>query len=141
PIQGCSHRYYTGRSTPVRPTCPAPTPDSFPVLSVVDATYEHGDVFTIIEEANATSEAGQEAAGGTVSGTTGGAAAVKVPTKGKRKSSGKATVKSRRDDTETELFDEYLLSEISKNKAMTILLGNKNRKVLLEIEKLEQDLD
>ena len=86
-------------------------------------------------------EAGQEAAGGAVSGTTGGAAAVKVPTKGKRKSSGKATVKSRRDDTETELFDEYLLNEISKNKAMTILLENKNRKVLLEIEKLEQDLD
>ena len=54
PIQGCSHHYYTGHSTPVRPTCPAPTPDSFPVLSVVDATYEHGDVFTIIEEANAT---------------------------------------------------------------------------------------
>ncbi|KAI0223442.1 hypothetical protein LSAT2_025369 [Lamellibrachia satsuma] len=52
---------------------PAPTPDSFPVLSVVDATYEHGDVFTIIVEANATPEAGQEAAGGAISGTTGGA--------------------------------------------------------------------
>ena len=36
--------------------------------------------------------------------------------------------------TETELLGEYLRSEISQINPMTILLGNKNRKVLLEIE-------
>ena len=44
-----------------------------------------------------------------------------------------------RPNTETELFDDYFRSETAKNNAMTILLGNKNTKVLLEIEKLESE--
>ena len=51
------------------------------------------------------------------------------------------TVNSRRPDTETDLFDEYLRSEKPETNVMTILFGNKNRMALLEIEKLERQRD
>ena len=72
------------------------------------------------------------------------AAGAKVARKdtGKGKSSDSTpvvAVSSGRPNTETELFDDYSRSEIAKNNAMTILLGNKNRKVLLAIEEIESE--
>ena len=73
----------------------------------------------------------REAVGGaSAGGGTFVAGCVKVARKGKGKgkssdSTPVVAVSSGRPDTETELFDDYLRSEIAKNNAMTILLGEK----------------
>ena len=136
PTPGCSN-YYPGHSTPIR--SPTPPPDTFHI------TTTSGEVFTIFEadDEARNGEGVREAVGGALAGggtcVTGGA---KVGRKGKGKSSDSnpvVAVSSGRPNTETALFDDYLRSEIAKNNAMTILLGNKNKKVLLEIAKLESE--
>ncbi|XP_041350487.1 uncharacterized protein LOC121369454 [Gigantopelta aegis] len=55
-----------------------------------------------------------------------------------RKIKRKSLVEKGLDDHENDLFEEYLKSEIEKNKAMTIFFNNKNKKILLGIKKLEK---
>ena len=76
---------YPGHSTPVR--SPTPPPDTFHILSVVEATDENGKVFHMLE-AEASREAGsgegvREAVGGASGGGTTVAAGAKVARKGK----------------------------------------------------------
>ena len=86
---------------------PPPPPDTFQIVSVVDATDETGEVFHILE-AEASREGGNDegvsgAAGGAGGGTT-AAAGAKVARKGKGTSSDRATpviaVSNRRPDTD-----------------------------------------
>ena len=107
---------------------------------------ENSEVFTIFEADDETGngEGVREAVGGSSGGGTFVAGGPKVARKGKGKgkssdSTPVVAVSSGRPNTETELFDDYFRSETAKNNAMTILLGNKNTKVLLEIEKLESE--
>ena len=101
------------------------------MCQIVDATDGDGEVFSILEAEVSHEAVNGEAVSGASGGWTAAAAGVKVARKdeGEGQSSDMTPVigvNSSHRNIETELFDEYLRSEISKkNTAITISLGNK----------------
>ena len=111
------------------------------MCQIVDATDGNGKVFSIME-AEASREAGNgEAVSGASGGWTAAAAGVKVARKGegKGKSSGMTPVmgvNSSRRNIETELFDEYLRSEISKKYCNNNFVGKQRGRISPKLRNL-----